>query len=482
VIYSYTIIRKALIQALYFMNSRYRQFFPISVCLFLLACNSTSEINEDLKNVPVPTNWQENTQMLVVENNWLAQLENTQIQQLVQKALSANHQLNMQSYALQISEQQLIMSGSELWPSLDLSFRSGRSKNNTLDTYSNSNSVDLNLSYELDIWGKLSAGERRSNFNYLAQKAIFEQYKQQLVVDVVTTWFSVIEADKLLTLYQSRVANSQQNLAIIESGYNSGLSEALDVYLTRNDLNNELTRVSDQKIERIKRIRKLERLVGEYPKGALTVNAQLPLLTNDIPLGMPSELISRKPELKASWYQLLAKDAGLAYAHKQRFPSLSLTGSVGDSSDDIDNLLSTSSLAWSLFGSISAPIFNAGRLEANEEKVRLELKQGEQQYLDTLYNAFNDVENAITTENSLKHSYQTMLAAQENAKIAATLSFEQYQSGLVNYITVLDAQTRSFEAQSTLIKIKNQLIANRINLHFSLGGDFTTPSLETKAK
>ena len=130
-----------------------------------------------------------------------------------------------------------------------------------------------------------------------------------------------------------------------------------------------------------------------------------------------------------------------------------------------------------LLSSISAPIFNAGRLKANEEKARIELKQGEQLYLDTLYNAFNDVENAITTEKNLKNSYYTMLAAQENAKIAATLSFEQYQSGLVTYTTVLDSQTRSFEAQTTLIKIKNQLISNRINLHLSLGGDFTTPSL-----
>jgi multidrug efflux system outer membrane protein len=285
-----------------------------------------------------------------------------------------------------------------------------------------------------------------------------------------------------LTLYRSRVENSQQNLAIIEASYSSGLTPALDVYLTRNDLNNELTRVSEQETVKTKLIRQLERLIGEYPKGELLVNANLPLLTSDIPVGLPSELISRKPALKASWYQLLSQDAGLAYAHKQRFPSIVLSGSLGDSTADIGDLLSGPSLAWSLLSSVSAPIFNAGRLKANEEKARLELKQGEQFYLDTLYGAFSDVENAITTEKSLKQRYYTMLAAQENAKIAATLSFEQYQSGLVSYTTVLDAQKRSFEAQTTLIKIKNQLIANRINLHFSLGGDFTTPSLENEAK
>lgn len=464
------------------MTGRFRQQLPLLLSLFLVACSNTSAVDKKLKDLPLPQNWQDSKQALAVENNWLTQLDNPQAHLLVKKALAANQQFAMQAYSLQIAEQQLIVAGSRLWPELDLALRSGRNKNNQTDSYTNSNSLNLNLSYEVDIWGKLSAADRISNFNYLAQKATFEQYKQQLVVNVLTTWFKVIEAEKLLTLYRSRVKNSQQNLAIIEAGYQSGLTPALDVYLTRNDLNNELTRVSDQETQKTKLIRQLERLIGEYPQGQLLVNANLPLLTNDIPVGLPSELISRKPEVKASWYQLLSLDAGLAYAHKQRFPSIVLSGSVGDTNADISDLLSGSSLAWSLLGSVSAPIFNAGRLKANEEKARLTLKQGEQQYLDTLYNAFSDVENAITTEKNLKNSYYTMLAAQENAKVAATLSFEQYQSGLVSYTTVLDAQTRSFEAQTTLIKIKNQLIANRINLHLSLGGDFTTPSLANKAE
>jgi len=467
------------------MTRRFRPLLPLLpllLSLFLLACSSTSAVDEKLKDLPLPQNWHDSKQALAVEHNWLSQLDNPQVHQLVKKALAANHQFAMQAYALEISQQQLIISGSQLWPELDLAFRSGRNKNNQTGSYANSNSVNLNLSYEVDIWGKLSDADRLSNYNYLAQKASFEQDKQQLVVKVLTSWFSVIEAEKLLTLYRSRVENSQQNLAIIEAGYRSGLTAALDVYLTRNDLNSELTRVSEQETVKTKLIRQLERLIGEYPKGELLVNANLPLLTNDIPVGLPSELISRKPELKASWYQLLSQDAGLAYAHKQRFPSIVLSGSVGDDNADIGELLSGSSLAWSLLGSVSAPIFNAGRLQANEEKARLELKQGEQLYLDTLYGAFSDVENAITTEQSLKQRYYTMLAAQENAKVASTLSFEQYQSGLVSYTTVLDAQKRSFEAQTTLIKIKNQLIANRINLHFSLGGDFTTPSLENEAE
>jgi NodT family efflux transporter outer membrane factor (OMF) lipoprotein len=464
------------------MMRRFRPLLPLFSSLLLLACSSFSEIDEKLKDLPLPQNWHDSKQVTTVEYNWLSEFDDDQVHQLVEKALTANHQFAMQAFSLKIAEQQLIVSGSELWPELDLAFSSSRSKSNETDSYTNSNSINLNLIYEVDILGKLSDVDRASNFDYLAQKSSFDQYKQQLVADVITTWFDVIEADKLLTLYRSKAENSKQNLAIIESGYRSGLIDSLDVYLTRNSLNSELSVVSEQETVKVKLIRALERLIGEYPKGTLFVDADLPVLTDNIPVGLPSELISRKPELKASWYQLLSQDAGLAYAHKQRFPSIILSGSLSDAKDNVGDLLSTSSLAWSLLGSVSAPIFNAGRLKANEEKARFELKQGEQLYLDTLYSAFSDVENAITTEKSLKQRYETMLAAQENAKIAAILSFEQYQSGLVSYTTVLDAQNSSYEAQATLIKIKSQLLANRINLHLALGGNFSKSSLENKAE
>ena len=296
------------------------------------------------------------------------------------------------------------------------------------------------------------------------------------------------EADQLLTLYQQRAANTAQNLSIITSGYQQGLNSALDVYLARNEMNNEKSRTSEQQTLKIQKIRQLEQLLGQYPEGDLLIipnenDKQLPLLAplldNAIPLGLPTELVSRKPALLASWYQLLAKDAALAYAHKQRFPRLSLTASISDNQNDLSDLLSASSLAWSLLGNITAPIFNAGRLKANEAVSRLELQQTEQGYLSTLHDAFADVENAITREASLKDRYQTMLMAQNNAIAAQNLSFEQYQNGLVSYTTVLDAQSRSFDAQSTVIQIKHQLITNRIQLHLALGGDFSSTTPDT---
>jgi NodT family efflux transporter outer membrane factor (OMF) lipoprotein len=452
--------------------------------MLLFSCSATYELDEALRESHVPEQWADNLLIADVEDDWFEQLQNEQIHELVNIAINNNFELKQQALDIAILEQELIIAGSELWPSLDLSLKNSRNKSISSDntsTYNSSASLDLALQYELDLWGKLSAANRQANLALMAQKSTFEQAKQQLVADVITAWFSVIEANKLLALYQQRSQDIQQNLLIIESGYQQGLNSALDVYLTRNEVNSELSRTSEQKTKKTLAIRKLEQLLGQYPEGGLFVDAELPSLSSNIPIGLPSDLVSRKPELVASWYQLLAKDSALAYAHKQRFPSVSLTASLTDTQPRLSDLLSTSSLAWSLLGNLTMPLFNAGRLEANEEKARLDLKQTEQAYLSTLYDAFADVENAVTYEASLKERYQMMIKAQENAIAAQTLSFEQYQSGLVEYITVLDAQSRSYDAQSAVIQIQNQLIANRINLHVALGGNFAKPpSAETQ--
>lgn len=369
------------------MKINLKSFYVIITSLLLLSCSSSQGLDENLRQSHVPAQWSANLLTEQVKENWFEQLQNDQIYQLVDIALSHNFQLKQQAFSIDIQQQQLIITGSALWPSLTTSLTNSRGKSVSGETsisYANNVSLDLNLQYELDLWGKLSAADRQANLELMALKSTFEQAKQQLVADVIKAWFSVIEANKLLALYQERSENTRQNLLIIESGYQQGLNSALDVYLSRNEVNNELSRISDQQAQQILAIRKLEQLLGQYPEGKLLVDAQLPLLSSEIPLGLPSDIVSRKPELLASWYQLLAKDSALAYAHKQRFPSVNITASLTDSRESLSDLLSTSSLGWSLLGNLTMPLFNAGKLKANEEKSRLALKQTEQAYLSTL--------------------------------------------------------------------------------------------------
>jgi outer membrane protein TolC len=181
--------------------------------------------------------------------------------------------------------------------------------------------------------------------------------------------------------------------------------------------------------------------------------------------------VANNPALEAKWLSLLATDAGLAYAHKQRFPSLSLTASLGSSSEELSELMSNG-IGWSLLGNITTPLFYAGELKANQEKARLATLQSEQAYLSALNSTFAQIENGLSKNRSLSLSFAANQASNINATLAEELSFEQYLKGLVSYTTVLEAQTRAFNAKSSMIQSKYQLIENRLQLHVALGGEF----------
>ena len=436
---------------------------------------------QDVHQMTLPKSWQSaSVDVNRIDNNWfqsITQNASPQLAELVAKALKHNPSIERQRLALDIKQQQLERAGAVFWPSLDWQLNAQRrmaANDKVVGTFSHQASI----SYEVDIWGKLSDAHKQANLDYLATRETFRQARQQLVANVVTLWFNLLAEQQLLAVSERRVKVSEQNLQIIESGYQQGISSALDVYLTRNELNSELSQVASRKDNSNKFKRQLREITGDYPDTLLNATLELPVLNNALSAGVPSTLLMRQPQVLSTWYQMLSQNAALAYAHKQRYPSFNIRATGEYSSDAFKDWLS-GDFGWSLLAGISAPIFDAGRLEANEQIARLQLKQAEQNYIESVLGAFSDVENAIGLENSLKVQMAAMLEAEKNANGAMTLAFEQYQSGLVSLTTVLDAQNRAFAAQSTVINLKNRLLANRIVLYVALGGDFAIDSSET---
>ena len=300
------------------------------------------------------------------------------------------------------------------------------------------------------------------------------------MASISQAWFDLIQAQQLLNLYQERADNLQHHLAMIQSSYQLGLNDALDVYLTKNTVNQELARVAEQQQTLKVSSRALELLLGDYPLAKKLSKQRLPLINDEIKLGLPAQLLTRRADIQANWLELLALDAGLAVAHKQRFPSFNLNASVSDNGDQLSNLLDSGALAWSLIGSITSPLFNAGRLESLEQQAKLTVEQKEQQYLQQVYQAFAEVENSISERDSLNQRYAYYLTAQDNALAAEKLSFDQYLRGLVTYTTVLESQRRSFDAQTIVIQLTNQLLQNRIEIYRALGGNYLNNSYQAQ--
>jgi outer membrane protein, multidrug efflux system len=444
--------------------------------LALTGCSITA-ISPDLKEQDLPTTWNNVVKQDPVSANWLDDLGDEELVTHVATAMQKNYLLAEQAQRVEEAKQLVTVSGADRYPDLSFSLDAARRQsiiNESTKTIGNNFGLGLDLSFEVDVWGKLSDVEKQASLNLLAQEARYKDTQHNLAANVSRAWFNVISAGQLLTLFQQRLSNLDVDMDIIDRAYRQGLNSSLDVYLTRTTVEQERARVARQKQLLSEAIISFQLLLADYPDGRFDTKKTLPIFDEAIPVGLPSELVSRRPDLQQAWMNLLATDAGLAIAHKQRFPRISLLASSSDVSDELGSLLNGSALAWSLLGNLTQPLFNAGRLKALEEQARTRVIQAEKQYLDQLYKAFAEVENAINRDASLKAQYQATLGAEENAVAALTLSFEQYQRGIVTYTTVLESQRRAFDTQSTVIDLRNQLLQNRIALYLALGGDFDT--------
>jgi NodT family efflux transporter outer membrane factor (OMF) lipoprotein len=451
----------------------YLKILLISIIVMLMqSCVSTTLSPQ--KEIPdLPVNFTTPSKHFSVDEAWLniftRNAGSTYIEQIVSEAMQNNQNIRSESYTTYLAEQQLIIAKSDFWPSLNTTFSAGRSDSGGNSSGINSLfSLGANLNYEVDVWGALSDAERQAKLTYLSALASLEEAKLQLAGNVLIAYTNASRAEKRVALTEQQVKNSGENLDIIERGYRAGLNESLDVYLARNELNSDISTLASNRQTLLENKRVLERLLGRYPSGDIALKAEIQLPQAKLGLGIPSQVVTRKPALQADWLALLAQDAALAMAHKARFPALSISAGIGNSSGSLSALFSNAS-AWSLLTNITAPVFNAGRLKAFEKIEFLRLQALEADYLNSVFNTLRDVENAISLEHTLLARFDATNTAKENAEIANQLSFEQYQAGLVSYTTVLEAQARLLTAQNNLIDITTDLIINRIDLHVALG-------------
>lgn len=440
------------------------------------AC-SHSAITPDATDVGMPADWVRGGAAGTVDLNWLEIFDDPQLTTLVAEAIANNYVLEQERALLYEAEQAVVIVRANRFPDLDVSLggtRAGIRNASGQRVTTQSFGADIGAGWEVDLWGRLSKEQQAAQLALGAQQARVESVRRNLAAATTGAYFGVMEARQLLEVAQRRLDNAVESHDIVASGYRQGLNDALDLYLARNQVEREQANYAQQEQTLAETIAELQLSLARYPDGRLEVPASLPVLTDPIPAGLPSELLTRRPDLQAAWLNLLAADADLAAAHKARFPSLSLVGSAGVTSAEFADLLDTDLSVWSLAGNVTQPLFNAGQLEALEEQAAARVRQAEQQYLDLVFRAFADVENAISRSVSLRQRYESFLDAELNSRAALELALEQYQRGLVPYTTVLESQRQAFDAETTVVELRNLLLQNRITLYLALGGEFAT--------
>lgn len=461
----------------------------------LTACQSIEKrisaevaINElDLQK----TTWQAQVKQLQFENdNWLQNLNDPRLEKYVHIALKNNFTLQSNESLLAAQIQNARQVSSQLFPRIDFLLRrnsieseavnaaNNSPANNTTpisDTSSAVNSVsydgNFNISWEIDIWQRLTAQKKASAKTTLATVADYEAARFSLVAAVARAWFNLNSLKLQVDIAQERLTTIKESLDIVEEQYLNGSQSALNVYLNRTDHIAQKANILELKESLNIAIRGFRILLGEYPDLDISFDANLPDIKKTIPAGLPADLVMRRPDVLADLYEWQSTAYDTAAAKRARYPSFSLTASYGASSNSLSSL-DEASLLLNLLNNLSLPLFRGGQIQAQIKASTFLEDASFKTYLATLLNSFNEVETALSTEQSLKQRLLLLIQAESLAEAGYHLALDQYTAGISLYETVLEARQRWFDAQTTVINLRNAVLQNRIDLNLALGGDF----------
>ncbi len=396
---------------------------------------------------------------------------------------------------LDISNQFSNIKGSIIYPSLSINNNANYSERNLTsfgfsdailgDDQENSNNdngvftfesgsygLNLALQWELDLWGKLINAKKAAINQKIATQYDLKYLEFSLKTQFVKFFYQTVEAYKQyeLALQSSESLMNIRNL--VEERYRQGLRTSIDLRLAESTYSSSKIILENRKIRYKGLVRNLEILLGEYPAGELLISSSLPNKLPAIPIGLPVDLIERRPDIQSEIKKIEVAGYELAQSKRDRLPSIFLTASGGTSTDELKEILNGDYSVWNLASNITAPIFQGGRIKSNIKINQSNLEIAKNRYIKKILTAFSEVEALLFNENSLNIQFAEIVNNEEQTLATYELSIERYESGISDLITVLNLQQQWINSKSNQINIEYQKIHNRLNLLLALGGDF----------
>ncbi len=409
----------------------------------------------------------------IIALDGLGQSNNIQLRRQITQALVISPNIKAQQAQVEQARQQVIINAAD--QGLNLSLNNNNSLRTSAQSSSATKSFDLALqgSWNADLWGTLSAQTKIAQLQLSQSNINLEQAKNTLIADITSAWYQLIYNQALLKLTQEQQANTKDQLAAIETSYQRGLSESLDVFLARGNFESAQSSTIARQQALASAARDLEQLLTKYPTGKLLINAKLTKLQADYRLGVPADLLKNRADLRSSWQGLLIEDARVAASYAQQFPQFSLTGNLSLTNARLSDLFKEN-LAWSLASAISQTVFDNGKKKAQYQQAKAKLLAAEQQFLLTLQGAIKEVETLLYAEKSIAQQIARQLRTLKNTLLSYEQVQIQYQNGIANYQQVLNLQQQLFNNQRSQLDLEMQQIDNRVKLILALGSQ--TPS------
>lgn len=455
------------------MRKRYLVYLLLGSILALAGCATSDTIERP--QLPMPENWAEvvDVQAIAASTEWWRHFNSAQLEKLVEEAMQTSPDLAAAAEKVIQAEWQVRQSGASLFPSLNLSGSTGRSRSEPhggVASESDSTRLALGASYEVDVWGRVSAGVSAAEAALAMAQYDYEAARLSLVAAVANAYFQTLALRERLTIARENLAIAERVLRIVDARYRNGAASALDLTRQQTAVLTQRTALLPLEVQERQTQTALAILLGRVPQGfAVTQEGFAQLDIPAVAPGLPSELLLRRPDLARAEAQLAAADANVAAARAALLPSISLSASAGVASNALLSL-SAATTSYSLSAAVVQSLFDGGRLRAQVGMAESRRRELVENYRGAILTALKEVEDALgnAERNIRQEAAQQQIV--EHAARTLRLAELRYREGADDLLSVLDAQRTLFQAQDSLVQLRLSRLGAALDLYKVLGG------------
>lgn len=447
------------------------QYSTIALCVLLATgCVARSELPE--QNVTVPEQWQTGQTQSETQaiSQWWTSFGDPQLNQWVEKVLATNSDLAIATLTLKQARLEAGLATSNTYPDVSASVSGERSKPLDGGDSSKSYQASLSVSYELDLWGKLSAAKDAAMWTALATQQEREATAQSLVATTAQLYWQIGYLNQRVELSNNDIKDAKETLALTQSQYRHGSVTRVNVLEAERTLAGLEATHRDYLQQRTEAVNAFAILFDQPPQDLATSIPALPdYAVPTIEAGVPADVLNRRPDVKQSLFELKSVLATKDNTDTNYFPSLTLTGALGGSSTELRKLLSDP--IGTLGADLTLPFLNWNEMQLNRDIAQVKYESAIISYRKTLYAALQDVDNALSAKENYEFQAEKLQKQYDSAAEVARIYKSQYEYGAIEITTLLDAQENERSAKASLLENRYNQLVNIATVYQSLGGE-----------
>jgi NodT family efflux transporter outer membrane factor (OMF) lipoprotein len=407
----------------------------------------------------------------------------SELNNLIHRAIKNNLTLEGTRAQFMQAKAQASLVGAAQYPHLNVNFEPSISKKRSVDTgtqsWKSNFSLGMMSSFEIDFWGKIRAQKKSAQYALTAAELDYQTAMISTISEICLCWIDILAQRMQQELLQKQLATNRMYLKLIRLRFQKGMVASLDLYQQQQVMASILSQIPLIQAQECLRYNQMAILCGVPPQTKLKITRnQFPLLKHSPSTGVPSDLLTNRPDIRASWNRLQASYQNVWISKANQLPSLTLsvTGTLG--SEKISNLMD----AWliSLAGQLATPIFDAGRLRAETQKTKAKAYEQMLQYRNTVFNAIKEVEDALIQTQQQKMHIQALQEEHNIAQKALDEARNRYQKGLNDYLPVLTHILTVQRLDRELIQQRAKYFQYFIYLYRALGGKLPSSMYASK--